>query len=625
MKKIKSTILVLLIINYFLNAQVAFVRTYNQIYTSANSVVQTADSGFIITGAADMRPYGNYDVFLLKTNTKGESIWSKTFDFEQVDGGYAVQQTKDGGYVICGCTQKAYPSNSQIIIIKTDNLGDTLWTKSYGEDLGYFSPTIQETNDGGYILTGSSFITLDTTNIYLLKVDSIGEKLWLKNFKNTNYLYSGVVQQPIDNGFIIIGSIERAIYLDSDSAKKVHHISIIKTNDIGNIIWTCEYGDDVSVFGYDIKQTSENAFVITGSTTSANKTSEDFLLIKFDSKGNLLWSNTYGGEGFDEARAISLTSEGGYLLTGNSNSTDSGKPKILMIKTDSLGKEIWQKFYGENENTNFMYSAYQTFDGGNVIAGSTFTDVSNSKAFVVKTNSDGCLIPLPIIVGETVLCTGTKNDLEAGSIYNGNKYLWSDNETTEKITISHGGKYSVKVTDNAGCILFDSIDVKEISLPYFYLGNDTILNSYESLVLKADSNCTSYLWSNGSSIDSMLVNSSNFGTGEKKISLLVYDQYGCSFSDTILITINSNNNIISNDFKTVLIYPNPSIDIINIKIVGENTVSELSILNENGTLLLKKNIESDFIPIDISNYPKGLYFVNIKSVKFSKSIKIVKY
>ncbi len=627
MKKAILTILILLILNSVLKGQVAFEKIY---YTNniemAKSIVQTSDSGYIIAGQTEKSGLGNFDACLIKTNIFGDTIWTKTYGSLGYDCGNSVQQTKDGGYIITGQTDNGYPSYPKMFIIKTDSKGDTLWTKIYGEDKGYFVTCVQQTNDSGYILVGSTNVTIDTTKIFLMKINANGEKLWLKRFGDSESAFSGTVIQTTDNGFVVIGSIARTTHFPNNSYKTDFHIFLIKTNEAGNTAWIHEYGGDIPSFGNDVKQTKEGNYVLAGSTIPINKTELDFYLLKVDREGNPVWSNTYGGDGSEGAAVISQTYDGGYMLFGNSNDYGSGDSKILIVNTDSLGRQNWQKFYRVANNSYYFNSAQQTIDSGFVIAGYCSVGYTIPMIYLIKTGIDICPIPFSKIIGDTILCEDTQNVLVAGSINSAYSYLWSNNETSGKISISQGGVFSVGVTDDTGCMKSDTIKIKEVPLPSFYLGNDTIINAFESVILKVNSDYASYLWSNGSSLDTVIVNSSDFAAGDNNISLFVTDQYGCSFSDTIQITINPAIEFIASDFKNnVIIYPNPSEDIIFLKITGLTSESEISIIDENGKLLLKKDMKSDTEQIDISNYPKGLYFVIIKSVKFSKLMKILKY
>ena len=167
------------------------------------SVQQTTDGGYIIAGTnSNISP----DVLLIKTNANGDSLWSKTFGGTSEDYGYSVQQTSDGGYIICGYTESFGNGNKDVFLLKTDGSGIAQWYQTFGgtdDDEGH---SVQQTTDGGYIISGTTFsFGNGSSDVYLIKTDGNGIEQWNYTF-GTNYYDIGYsVKQTNDGGYIIAG------------------------------------------------------------------------------------------------------------------------------------------------------------------------------------------------------------------------------------------------------------------------------------------------------------------------------------------------------------------------------------------------------------------------------------
>jgi hypothetical protein len=188
------------------------------------SVQQTSDMGYIISGYC-CGAYG--DIYLVKTDSIGDLLWSKTYHGSIYESGAFIQQTTDEGYIITGATNSFGAGNSDIYLLKIDSVGDTLWTKTYGGaniDLGN---QVQQTSDGGYVVIGSTYIVNPDNNYALLiKTDSYGDTLWTRSFRSGNFDAGYSVQQTVDGGYIITGSAEDSVTLNPI-------VYLIKTNAIG--------------------------------------------------------------------------------------------------------------------------------------------------------------------------------------------------------------------------------------------------------------------------------------------------------------------------------------------------------------------------------------------------------
>ncbi|MCP4631383.1 MAG: T9SS type A sorting domain-containing protein, partial [candidate division Zixibacteria bacterium] len=170
------------------------------------SVQQTTDGGYIIAGETGSYGAGNRDSYLIKTDSSGDTLWTQTYGGASHDIAESVQQTTDGGYILGGYTESYGAGNRDFYLIKTDSSGDTLWTRTYGGAAYDYAESVQQTTDGGYIMTGyTSSFGAGGADCYLIKTDSSGDTLWTRTYGGAIYDMAYSVQQTTDGGYIVAG------------------------------------------------------------------------------------------------------------------------------------------------------------------------------------------------------------------------------------------------------------------------------------------------------------------------------------------------------------------------------------------------------------------------------------
>jgi hypothetical protein len=259
---------------------------------------------------------------------------------------------------------------------------DTLWTRTYGglyPDEGW---SVQQTADGGYIIAGEteSFGAGDY-DIYLIKTDSLGDTLWTKTYGGMDNDRSWSVQQTSDSGYIVVG-------MTASFGTDFEYVYVIKTNSLGDTVWTKTYGGGFFDFGYSVEQTNDDGYIIGGSTSSFGAGWYDVYLIKTDALGDTNWTNTYGGADGDIGLQLATTTDGGYIITGYTLSFGAGNGDVYLIKTDSIGDTMWTTTYGGTDD-DYGYSVWQTSDSGYIIAGMTRSfGAGGSDIYLIKTEPE---------------------------------------------------------------------------------------------------------------------------------------------------------------------------------------------------------------------------------------------
>jgi len=312
-----------------------------------------------------------------------DTLWTRTCGGSGDDWAYSVQQTTDGGYIVAGWTHSLDTGYSDFYLVKTNSLGDTLWTRTYGGSIDDFARCVQQTADGGYILAGNTLsFGAGNWDFYLVKTNSLGDTLWTRTYGGSDWDWAYSVQETADGGYIVAGHTE-------SFGAGADDFYLIKTNSQGDTLWTRTYGGSSWDVAFSVRQTADGGYIVAGGTTCFGTMC--FLLVRVNGQGDTLWTRTYsyGGNEWDEMVCVRQTADGGYILAGRTESFGAEGYDFYLLKTDSLGDTLWTRIYGGSEDEKAV-SVQQTTDGGYVVAGWTESFGAGGYDFyLVKTNSQG--------------------------------------------------------------------------------------------------------------------------------------------------------------------------------------------------------------------------------------------
>lgn len=344
-------------------------RTYGGSDWDEGRCVNEVKEGYIVTGSQTFSS-GKVALWLFKTDTLGDTVWSKTYgginNTEAV--GNFIQKTHEGSYILTGTLWDWNSGNIEIWLLKTNEDGDTIWTKTFGETSGY---CVQETQDNGYIITGARGWYTEA-KLFLLKTNSNGDSLWMRTYLLDNWVYSlgYFVQQTEDHGYIAAGLIGDTTFEADREA-----FWMLKTDSLGDTLWTYTQGGE-NWYDYDrarcVRQLRNGGYVALA----------NFGLLKFDQAGDTLLTREY-----KDGASIVEIENGEYVFTGKagtnlSQALNTPQEAVWLFKATEQGDSVWKRDY----KTGFSYYMEEIYDKGFILTGQTYGDV-----FLVKTDSLGLL------------------------------------------------------------------------------------------------------------------------------------------------------------------------------------------------------------------------------------------
>lgn len=327
-------------------------------------------------------------------NSSHELIWEKAFGGNSADGARSIHQTNDGGYIVTGY---AFSNNGDVTgnhgqsdfwAVRLDASGNLLWQKALGGGKSESAASVRQTSDGGYVLAGNT--KSNNANVsgnhggedfWVVKLDAAGNLIWQKTLGGSNADIASSVDQTTDGGYIVAG------YTSSNNGDVSGNHGgsdywVVKLDASGNLQWQKALGGTSSDQAQAIQQTSDGGYIVAGNTKSNNGDvsgfhgASDSWVVKLDGAGNISWQKTLGGSAPEAAYSVKQTSDGGYVVAGSSQSSDDdvsdnkGGNDYWVVKLDGAGNLMWEKNFGGSSD-DVAQSVATTTDNGFIVAGAS--------------------------------------------------------------------------------------------------------------------------------------------------------------------------------------------------------------------------------------------------------------
>jgi len=450
MKKLTFLLLILFSISAF-NQSTPDVNTSH--YGGAASdaafdIIQNTDGDYILAGKTNSYGAGEGDMWVIKVGQNGiaDPNWDFTFGGTENDQANSICQSTDGGYIIAGHTRSfaSSPNTYDMWVVKISEDGIEEWSETYGEGV---AASISITSDGGYIISGSK----------LIKTDDLGNVLWTHEMSTVSTI------ETSDGGYIALGG------------GMTGNLMLIKLDEFGGITWTNEYYGPELDFKQEVIETTDGGYMIAATTSSYGAGELDAWLIKTDNLGNKLWSETYGDIYHDECHGITQTPDGGYIFTGIRQVNYIYNNDVWVVKIDAQGTIQWD-WSVDLAESNWGEKIIVNEQGGYVAAGMTNTDTYGVNDMYMMIFDADALAPW-FTASPTIVLDGEYVQFSDGSLGTATSWVWDfgnedppfNGQTPPPVQYNGTGSYDVTLTIDGG-LTFTRTDyievVEQLSLLY---------------------------------------------------------------------------------------------------------------------------------------------------------------
>lgn len=304
---------------------------------------KTNEGGFIFTGHRDNK------LLMLKTDSVLNTEWNKTVNCDKTNG-ITICQTNDNGYCFAGVHYSDYMSNVTLFIVRTNEQGDTLWTRLFGgRTTSLFGQSIIHTSDNCFIICGYISDLGGPSKVFLLKLGPQGDSLWFKTYQHSNYDYGYIVFETVNKGYFVVAASE---HLQNEF--NPYYIYLIQTDVDGDILWSKIF-ETILNQGLSAARLKKGGYILEATRRDSISDTYKIMLVTVNDRGNLLWNTSFGRPGEDWGLSVKETMDEGFVVCGlHTTSLVSDTVSIYFAKTDSIGNYFPDSIPATNLYPDFM-------------------------------------------------------------------------------------------------------------------------------------------------------------------------------------------------------------------------------------------------------------------------------
>ncbi|MHA1908510.1 MAG: hypothetical protein ACW98Y_14510, partial [Candidatus Thorarchaeota archaeon] len=344
------------------------------------AITKCSDGSFAVAGTSyGLEGFTGDDFFLMKTNDTGQEEWTKGYGIAPDDWCNSVIECSDGGFALAGRTESYGAGDFDIWLVKTDSSGNWLWNRTFGGTGSEYGYAVTECLDGNLTIVGSTnSFGSGGYDAWVIYANSTGHHLWNKTLGGVNGDGANDVIQSSDGNITIVGNTYS--YGGADNDLWLIHLDIDGTH-----LWNKTIGGDAYDTGNSLVETSDGGYAITGETRSYNGGAshyDDVWIVRTNSSGDMIWYTAFPNIGYDDAEGIVESVFGGFAVTGTIRDPGSTDRDLGVIRFDDDGNQLWNWTYGDSYD-NFGRDIIELDDSGFAVAGITDTDGWDKDVFLV--------------------------------------------------------------------------------------------------------------------------------------------------------------------------------------------------------------------------------------------------